>query len=86
MVSEYSIVFSRLLDFSEEYSFSKAKLIKNAKRQCISILCHCWLLEHGLTRTMDFEDAVIESIWSLGKKILAFCNLTLSLAVTNIGP
>lgn len=68
MLTEYSIVFSQLLDCSKEYSFSQARLIKNAKRQRISVLCHCWHLERELTPTMDFEDTMIASVQSRGKR------------------
>lgn len=70
MLTEYSIVFSQLLDCSTEYSVSQARMIKNAKRQHISILCHCWLLEHELTHTTDFEDTMIESVQSGEKRHL----------------
>lgn len=68
MLTEYPVVFSQLLACSKEFSFSKARLIKNAKRQRISIPYHCWLLEHELTHTMDFEDTMTESVQSGGKR------------------
>lgn len=68
MLTEYSVVFSHLQDCSKEYSFSQARLIKNTKRQHISSLCHYWFLEHELMQTMDFEDTVVESVQSGGKR------------------
>lgn len=68
MLSEYPVVFSQLLAGSKVFSFSQARLIKNAKTQHISVPCHCWLLEHELTHTTDFEDTMIESVQSGGKR------------------